>query len=77
MGRRFASVLGPLSLSVVLLRGIRWRAGAESTLVVATLCLVAFSLIGFVVGTIGQSVVEGSIRERLETEMAKRQKTGA
>ena len=71
VGRRFASVLGPLALAVALVRGIRYGAGAESTFLAATMSLLAFSAVGYVAGQLGQWIVEESVRARVDAELKK------
>ena len=71
MGRIYAGILGPLALAVVVVRSLRHGGNAESTLMVAALCLLGFAAIGYVIGTLAQWTIDDSVRARVEMELAK------
>ena len=70
VGRIYAGVLGLLALVVVLIRGLRYGGGAESTMITATLVLLGFASLGLVVGTLAQWIVDDSVRSVVEAELA-------
>lgn len=70
MGRTYAGILGPLAMAVVICRGLVESGGVESTLSMATVYLVVFSVVGGVIGIIAQSTVDESVRAKLEQELA-------
>lgn len=70
MGRTYAGILGPLAMAVVICRGLVESGGVESTLSMATVYLVVFSIVGAVIGIIAQATVDESVRAKLEQELA-------
>jgi hypothetical protein len=70
MGRVYAGVLGTLAMAVVLCRGLKDAGGAEGTLTMATLSMVAFAIVGSVLGHIAQATVDESVRFKIERELA-------
>lgn len=70
MGRSYAGILAPLALVVALLRG--WLAGSDvaATLWSAWFSLVAFALVGYVIGQLAAFIVDDSVRCQLVAEMA-------
>lgn len=76
MGRIYAGILGPLAMTVVVVRGIKDSSGVEGTLLTAIVALVVYAVIGFVVGAIAQSTVDESVRRKLEQQLATSPPTG-
>ena len=76
MGRRYAGVLGSLAMAVVILRGLLNSGGAAGTLTMATIAMVVFAAIGAILGRIAQSVVDESVRQKIEQELATRAPRG-
>jgi hypothetical protein len=70
MGRVYAGILGPLAMAVVICRGWLGSGGVESTLSLATVYLVAFSVVGAVIGQIAEATVDESVRSILEQQLA-------
>lgn len=70
MGRTYAGILGPLALIVTIIRGFRYAAGVESTLLTATLYLLAFAAIGHVLGSLAEWIVDDSVRSKVAAEVA-------
>ena len=70
MGRTYAGILGPLAMTVVIVRGLILHAGMEQTFITATTCLIAFGVVGFVVGSIAESTVDEAVRRKLEHQLA-------
>ena len=62
MGRVYAGILGPLAMAVVICRGWLASGGVESTLSLATIYLVVFSVVGALIGQIAQATVDESVR---------------
>jgi hypothetical protein len=69
MSRVYAGILGPLAMTVVICRGWLSGGGAEGTLVLATISLVAFAVVGAILGHIAQSTIDESVRAKLEQEL--------
>lgn len=65
MGHRYAGVLGPLALVTVVARGLLRGSSIESTLFHAWLALLAFSVVGYLIGRLAQWTVEESLRASL------------
>ena len=72
MGRHYAGILGSMAMAVVLCRGAIDSGGVEGTLTMATLALVAFAVVGSVLGHIAQTTVDESVRQKIELELASR-----
>jgi hypothetical protein len=70
MGRTYAGILGPLAMAVVICRGLVESGGVESTLSLATVYLIVFSVVGAVIGQLAQSTVDESVRAKLELQLA-------
>jgi hypothetical protein len=68
VGRIYSGVLGPLAMAVVLIRGLKYGQTAESTLWTASLGLAIFAGAGYVLGQIGGSIVDHSVRHSSEME---------
>ena len=75
MGRVYAGILGPLAMAVVICRGWLASGGVEGTLSLATIYLVAFSIVGAVAGQIAEATVDESVRTKLEQELAQSAET--
>jgi hypothetical protein len=75
MSRLYAGILGPLAMSVAICRGWLEAAGVEGTLTMATVSLVAFAIVGAVLGHIAQTTVDESVRAKLERQLNDRQQT--
>jgi hypothetical protein len=70
MGRIYAGILGPLAMTIVIGRGVLGASGAERTLTTATLVLIAFAVLGAVLGHLAQNIIDESVRTRLEQQLA-------
>jgi hypothetical protein len=77
MGRIYAGILGPLAMAIVLCRGLKDSGGVEGTLTLAILALVAFAIVGAVLGQIAQATVDESVRLKIEQQLAPRAAPGA
>ena len=71
MGRVYAGVLGPLAMAVVLCRGSLESGGVESTLSLATVYLVVFSIVGALIGQFAQATIDESVRSKLEQQLTR------
>ena len=69
MAQRYAGILGLIAFSTIVLRGVIAGHDPESTLLTATIGLFAFAAAGWLLGTIAQSTVEQSVRQRFEAGM--------
>ncbi len=72
MGRTYAGVLGCLAFATVLVHGAMHQAGVESTILRAVGMLMGFAVVGFLLGSVAQDVVEESVRARMAQELAAR-----
>ena len=72
MGRLYAGILGPLAMAVVICRGAKDSGGLQGTLTMAMLSMVAFALLGAILGHIAQTTVDDSVRLKIERELAAR-----
>jgi hypothetical protein len=72
MGRRYAAVLGLLSFTAMLVRGIAGGGAWESTLGQAIAVLLAFTILGGIAGWLAERIIDDAIRSRLNTEFAAR-----
>jgi hypothetical protein len=78
MGRVYAGILGPLAMAVMICRGWLASSGVESTLSLATIYLVVFSVVGALIGQIAQSTIDESVRSKLEQQLSRApEKSGA
>lgn len=69
MARTYAGILGPLAFVTCLARGFVHAWSADKTFLVAWTSLLAFALLGSVVGWIGEWILEDDMRTRLATRM--------
>jgi hypothetical protein len=69
MGRKYAGILGPLAMAVVICRGWLGSGGVENTLSLAIASLVLFSVVGATIGQIAQATVDESVRSQLERQL--------
>jgi hypothetical protein len=72
MSRVYAGILGPLAMAVVICRGWLGSGGVESTLSLATVYLVAFSVVGALIGHLAQTTIDESVRSKLEQQLAEK-----
>ena len=70
MGRNYASILGPLALAIELIRGAVMNFSPLETFTWAWMALMVFSVLGYVIGGLAGRVVEESVRQRIESELA-------
>ena len=61
MGRAYAGILGPLAFATIALRGVLHHAGALSTLKLATVTLVLFTALGYLIGAIAEATIRESV----------------
>ena len=69
MGRLYAGILGPLAMAVMICRGWLASSGVESTLSLATIYLVVFSVVGALIGQIAQATIDESVRAKLQQQL--------
>ena len=69
MSRLYAGILGPLAMSVAICRGWLGSAGVEGTLTMATISLVAFAIVGAILGHIAQITIDESVQAKLERQL--------
>lgn len=67
MGSRYAGVLAPLAMVTTLLRGQLHGAPVEATLLAGWLALLAFAVVGYLIGGLAGWILEESVRERLRS----------
>jgi len=77
VGRTYAGILGPLAVTAIAVRTIRHGGEIDAALQLATLCLLGFALLGYVLGQIATMVVEDSVRARVADELAAQQEAAA
>jgi hypothetical protein len=70
MGRLYAGILGSLAMAVVICRSVMNSAGIDGSLLYATLSMIAFAVVGSVLGLIAQFTVDESVRLKIERELA-------
>jgi hypothetical protein len=73
MGRKYAGILGPLAMAVVICRGWLASGGAETTLSSAIAYLALFSVVGAIIGQIAQTTVDESVRTKLEQQLTQQE----
>jgi hypothetical protein len=71
MGRVYAGILGPLAMTVVICRGWFESGGVEGTLILATMHLVAFAVVGAILGHLAQQAIDESVRAKLEQQLTR------
>jgi len=69
MGRVYAGILGPLAMTVVICRGWFKSGGAEGTLILATMHLALFAVVGAILGHLAQATIDESVRAKLEQQL--------
>ena len=77
MGRSYAGILGPVAMTVVILRGVAGGAAADATLWSAVLALAGLAVVGWMVGFIAESTIEESVRSKMEVELQSAMGDGA
>jgi hypothetical protein len=77
MARAYAGVLGFLGFAVTVARGM--IDGQQATAIIAHACLamIAFAIIGGVVGVIGEAAVWQSVEQNLQSEIDKQRAQAA
>jgi hypothetical protein len=70
MGRAYAGILGPLALALIVLRGLKERAGMEATLAAALGGMVLFAAVGYLAGRLAEHLVEEAVRTQFAEAMA-------
>ena len=69
MARLYAGILGLLALMVSLMRGILAGGGGETTLWTAWLSLLAFTVLGAVIGWLAERIVRESVSSQILSEL--------
>ena len=69
VGRKYGGVLGLVSFTPILARGVLRGSDAESTLLTASLCMMALAAVGYVVGNLAAWVVDESVRTKLADKL--------
>ena len=72
MARQYAGILGLLALMVSLMRGIVAGGGSEATLWTAWLGLLAFTVLGAVIGWLAERIVREAVSSRILAELRRR-----
>jgi sensor domain CHASE-containing protein len=58
-------------MAVVLFRGSLESGGVENTLLLATIYLVVFSVVGALIGQFAQATIDESVRAKLEQQLTR------
>ncbi len=69
MARQYAGILGLLALMVSLMRGIIAGGASEATLWTAWLGLLAFTILGAVIGWLAERIVRESVSSRILSDL--------
>jgi len=69
VARQYAGILGLLALMVSLVRGLIAGGASEATLLTAWLSLLAFTVIGAMLGWLAERIVRDSVSSRIESEL--------
>ena len=69
MARQYAGILGLLALMVSLMRGILAGGASEATLWTAWLALLAFTVLGAVIGWLAERIVREAVSSRILSEL--------
>lgn len=77
MGRIYAGILGPVAFATILGRSLVDGGAVDSTIKLATACLFAFAAIGYIAGSIADSIVTESVRTRFEIALRAREAEAA
>ncbi|MEX0936773.1 MAG: hypothetical protein WDZ59_02855 [Pirellulales bacterium] len=64
MGRNYAGIMGALAWVVVVVRGIKDGGSAQSVMTAATVSVIAFAALGWIVGSMAQWIVDQSVRDQ-------------
>jgi hypothetical protein len=72
VGHQYAGILGPLAMSVVIVQGLRHGGGAETTCLAASVTLICFATLGYVLGGLGQYVMDDAVHSRMQRELSQR-----
>ena len=70
MGRRYAGILGPLAMILIIVKGVREAGSVESILWSGVLALVVMASVGFLLGELAAWIVEDSVRTKIANEIA-------
>ena len=77
MARQYAGILGLLALMVSLMRGIIAGGASEATLWTAWLSLLAFTVLGAVIGWLAERIVRESVSSRILSELQEKKPAAA
>jgi hypothetical protein len=72
VGRTYAGVLGCLAFATVVVHGAIHQAGIEATVLRAVGTMMGFGVLGFMLGSVAENVVEESVRAKMAQELARR-----
>ena len=70
MARQYAAIMASLGMTLVLMRALRNGGAFEAAVVSAMVWMATLGAIGYVAATIARSVIDESVRQRLEDELA-------
>jgi len=72
LARTYAGILGPLAFLTVLARGLVGGGGTEAVLVHAWASLLAFAVLGCVIGWFAERTVREAVNGRIAAELPER-----
>jgi hypothetical protein len=70
VARQYAAIMASLGMTLVLMRALRHGGGFESAVVSAMVWMATLGAVGYIAGSIARSVIDESVRQRMETELA-------
>lgn len=68
MGRTYAIILGNLAFAITIVRGLIHASSAQAIMEAAIGGLIAFAVVGWIVGELAAWIVEESIFSRMKTD---------
>lgn len=69
MGRTYAGVLGPVAFGATIAHSMFGGESVESTLITASMALLAFAAIGYVIGSIAERTIVEAIESRFHAQL--------
>jgi hypothetical protein len=70
VARKFAAIMASLGMTLVLLRALYHRGGLEAALTSGVFWMVAFGVVGYMLGAIARMTVDDSVRQSMQYEIA-------
>jgi hypothetical protein len=70
VARQYAAIMASLGMTLVLMRALHNGGSFDAAIVSALVWMTTLACVGYIAGSIARNVIDESVRQRLEAELA-------